>query len=292
MAQAASAFLAGLTAEQRAGASYAYGDEERRNWHWVPRTRNGMALRDMSPEQRQLAEALLQTGLTDVGFRKVLDIIALQDVEVGRDPGRYYMTIFGEPGAAGGWGWRFEGNHISINTSLANSAITMTPLFLGVVPTQGRQGQWAGVRLMDREENAARELLLSLSESDRATAIFQPNALTNLATTNARQITPLAPVGLPASSLSPAQMNLLMEIVNSYVGVMPPEVAANQLALVQNAGADNLRFGWAGSTTPGQPHYYRLQGPGFLLEFDNSRDSGRHIHSVWRDVAGDFGARL
>lgn len=143
---------------------------------------------------------------------------------------------------------------------------------------------------MDREENAARELLLSLDDSTRNAAIFSQNALTNLATTTQRRITPLDSVGIAVGELGPDQMQLVSEIIDMYTGTMPAGLAAEQREKIRAAGMDAIRFGWAGSVTPGQPHYYRLQGPTFLLEFDNSRDSGRHIHSVWRDFADDFGA--
>jgi hypothetical protein len=290
MAQAATTFLNGLNEEQRPRAMFAFDDEERLNWHWIPRNRNGIAFRDFNEQQRSLSLDLLRTGLSEGGAQKAFDIIELQDVELGRDPQAYFFSVFGAPGAAEAWGWRFEGNHLSMNYAITGDRLTITPMFWGIAPTIGRSGRFTDVRLMDREENAARELLLSLDENRRASTRFSPNALTNLATTTQRRITPLDPVGIAVGDLSPDQMRLVSEIIDTYTGTMPVGVATEQREKIRAAGMETIRFGWAGSAEPGQPHYYRLQGPTFLLEFDNSRDSGRHIHSVWRDFADDFGA--
>jgi hypothetical protein len=290
MAQAVTTFLDGLNEEQRLRVVFAFDDAERLNWHWIPRSRNGIAFRDLDEQQRSLSLDVLRTGLSEGGAQKALDIIELQDVELSRDPQAYFFSVFGTPGAAEAWGWRFEGNHLSMNYAIIGERVTITPMFLGVTPTTGRVGRFTDVRLMDREENAARELLLSLEDRTRTAAIFRPNALTNLATTTQRRITPLDPVGISVGDLSPEQMRLVSEIIDTYTGTMPAGVATEQREKIRAAGMETIQFGWAGSAEPGQPHYYRLQGPTFLLEFDNSRDSGRHIHSVWRDFVDDFGA--
>jgi hypothetical protein len=292
MAQAATNFLAGLNDDQRNRASFAFSDAERSNWHWVPRARNGVVWGDLNPEQRELATQLLRSGLSDAGVTKIFNIITLQEAEVRRSSDLYYLTIFDQPDANGVWGWRFEGNHISVNTTSVRGQLAQTPLFFGVVPTEGRSGSFAGVRLMDREEQAARELLNSLNNTDRAAAVFQERSLTNLATGNAPQARSLDPVGIPISGFTPDQRGLVSEIVNAYLGSMDPAMEAAQRALVEGSNPAEVRFGWAGSSEANQSHYYRLQGPRFLLEFDNSRDSGRHIHSVWRDLSSDFGVNL
>jgi hypothetical protein len=145
---------------------------------------------------------------------------------------------------------------------------------------------------MDREEQAARELVISLEGTSRETAIFRPRTLTNHVTQNQPFVSPLEPVGLPVGELDDDRKGLVLEIIQTYMGALPPANATLLLDRLSAAGIENVRFGWAGSVEPRRPHYYRLQGPTFLLEFDNSRNSGTHIHSVWRDFAEDFGQNL
>lgn len=287
IAGAAGQFLAALDDQQRAKASYAYADAERTRWHWTtPRgfPRNGLPLNEMSAEQRDLAFALLRASGSDAGYQKANDIITLQR-ELGNDPELYYVTLFGEPSGAEPWGWRWEGHHLSRHISVAGGQLSAYPLFLGAWPTTTD----AGLRAMPREEDAAREIITALSEADRAQAIFQQRTLTQHVTQNQPFVSPLDPVGIAYGALPAEQRQRVIEIIQSYLGTLPPAVAQPSFARIEAAGLDQIRFGWAGPLEPRRPHYYRVQGPTFLLEFDNSRNGGTHIHSVWRDFANDFG---
>jgi hypothetical protein len=238
----------------------------------------------MLPEQRDRALALLQAGLSPFGFQKALDIISLQN-DLGNDPELYFVTVFGAPAGAEPWGWRFEGHHVSRHFTVVGDQVTLMPFFLGAWPTVSA----SGLKAMEREEWAARELVTALEGGLREVAIFQPNTLTRHETQNLPTVTPLAPVGIPVSDLNPDQQTLVNEIIQTYLNTLPAEMAEVQLRRVTDAGLENARFGWAGPIEPRRPHYYRVQGPTFLLEHDNSRNGGTHIHSVWRDFTEDFG---
>ncbi|HLF29310.1 MAG TPA: DUF3500 domain-containing protein [Anaerolineae bacterium] len=290
MARLAAGFLGRLDDNQRAKATYAFTDPERTRWHWTTPSnfpRNGLPLREMTPEQRDQALALLQTGLSPFGFQKALDIMSLQN-DLGNDPELYYVTVFGEPTGAEPWGWRYEGHHLSRHFTIAGDRVTLMPFFLGAWPTVST----SGLKAMEREEWAARELITALEGDLRTTAIFQPNTLTRHETQNQPTVTPLNPVGVLVGDLGPDQQTLVDEIVHTYLNTLPDELAQTQLERVAEAGFENVRFGWAGPLEPRRPHYYRLQGPTFLLEHDNSRNGGTHIHSVWRDFSEDFGQHL
>jgi hypothetical protein len=164
----------------------------------------------------------------------------------------------------------------------------MMPFFLGAWPTLAT----TGLRAMPREEDAARELVLSLDETKRGQTIFQTESLTRHITQNEPVVGPLDPVGLPLGEFSAEQQALAVEIIQTYLSTLPAEIAEPIDGRIQQAGLEDIRFGWAGSLEPQQPHYYRLQGATFLLEFDNSRNSGTHIHSVWRDYEQDFGQQI
>jgi hypothetical protein len=290
IAPAATQFLAALGDDARAKASYAFGDAERQRWHWTTPSgfpRNGLPLREMDPDQRSLALALLQASVSEAGYQKALDIMSLQN-DLGNDPELYYVTVFGTPGGAEPWGWRFEGHHLSRNFSVAGTQVSAAPFFLGSWPTVAS----SGLRAMEREEDAARELVTSLEGASRTAAIFRERTLTNHVTQNEPLVSPLEPVGVPAGELDADRQALLLEIIQTYLGVLPESVATPMFERLRGAGIENVRFGWAGSLEPRRPHYYRLQGPTFLLEFDNSRNGGTHIHSVWRDFDQDFGKHM
>lgn len=287
MKQAAAEFLGKLDDSQRAKATYAFDDSERVRWHWTTPSnfpRNGLPLTEMNEDQRLYAFELLRASVSAIGYQKALDIISLQS-DLSNDPLLYFVTVFGDPLGDAPWGWRWEGHHLSRNFTIADGKVAVTPFFLGAWPTLAD----SGLRAMPREEDAARELISSLSDSERQVAIIQERTLTNHVTQNQPRVTPLDPLGIEAGALTSAQQGLILEIINTYLGVLPAATMHPHFERLQNAGLDNVRFGWAGSMEPRNPHYYRLQGPTFLLEFDNSRNRGGHIHSVWRDFAEDFG---
>jgi Protein of unknown function (DUF3500) len=142
---AARAFLASLSPSERGRASFAFGSAERTRWHWtVPASvpRNGLPLGDVSTDKRRLALGLLRAGTSPSGYRKALDIMALQGVlqrmNTGLDPfdpDLYYVSVFGTPGARR-WGWRLEGHHLSRHFTLVAGTLVAEPFFLGAWPTR------------------------------------------------------------------------------------------------------------------------------------------------------------
>ncbi len=288
IAQAANRFLASLPNQQRQSAVFTFSSSERTRWHWttpdaVPR--NGLALAEMSSESRSLALALLRSSLSEIGYKQAVAIMALQ-LELGADDLMYYFSVFGTIGT-GLWGWRIEGHHLSRHFTLRGDVVGVTPFFLGSYPTQTEKN----FRAMPREEDAARELVRSLSSQQRSQAIFQSNSLTQHVTQNAVKVSALAPIGITWEALSAAQQKLLEEILQTYLKPLPQGIyEAHWQKIVANR--TSLRFAWAGSLEPRNPQYYRVQAQHFLLEFDNSRNGGTHIHSVWRDFAADFEATV
>lgn len=289
MAQAANQFLNALGSNQ-GKATFAFDSPERTRWHWTTPQgfpRNGLPLGDMTPAQRTAALALLRSSVSEAGYKKSLDIMALQ-TELGQNPELFFVSVFGTPGGREPWGWRIEGHHLSRQYAVMGERVTMTPFFHGTWPTQTR----AGVRVMAREEDAARELVRSLDSRRQGIAIFQRESLNQHVTWNQVKVSPLEPVGLLASELSPAQEKLMVELIQSYLSSLPAAVSTPMFERITKAGLDTVRFGWAGSMEPRRPYYWRLQGSTFLLEHDNSRNGATHIHSVWRDYDADFGANL
>ena len=290
MTLAATAYLEALDDGQRSISAYDFASDERFRWHWTTPgnfPRNGLPLREMTETQRSRAFDLLAASLSGMGFQKSLDIISLQN-DLGNDSELYYVTVFGMPGGDTPWGWRWEGHHLSRQFTVVGDRLAMLPFFLGSWPTTTQ----AGLRAMAQEEDAALELINSFSGDMQAQAIFQDRTLTQHVTQNAAKVDPLEPIGVAYADMSGSQQQLVTEIMQAYLNTLPDHVAAASFERIDAAGLEPIRFGWAGSLDRQRPQYFRVQGPTFLLEYDNSRNGGTHIHSVWRDFEHDFGYHL
>lgn len=301
MRVAAARVLAALPVAARDKVARPFDDPDRLDWHYTPRSRNGVALKELDARGRDAVHALLKEGLSAAGYRKVVNIIELELVlremetfgALMRDPERYHLTIYGTPDKAAAWGWRFEGHHLSLNFTLAGDRMVMdAPSFFGANPARVPSGPKAGQRVLAAEEDEARALLVSLTEAQRRTAVFDTRTFGEIVTSNAPKVEPLAPVGIVAADFTPAQRDQLVKLIEVYARTFEPALADARLARVREGGLDNVRFGWAGSVERGKPHYYRIQGPLFLIEYDSSQNNGNHIHTVWRDFDGDFGRDL
>jgi Protein of unknown function (DUF3500) len=300
MVQAADAFVASLDPHQRAKALFEFDDAERLNWHFVPRSRRGLPLKEMSPEQQELARGILQAGLSRRGYLTASTIIELELVlrEMGenpvvRDPERYYFSIFGTPSHLAPWGFRAEGHHLSLNFTLVRDTLIATaPAFFGANPAQVRSGARRGLRALADEEDIGRELVLSLDESQLDDALIAADAPRDIVTGNAARVEALSPVGIRVAELRPQQAAILVRLLEVYLGRMAEPVAGRRRAALERTDFGEVAFAWAGSTRPGEAHYYRIQGPSFLVEYDNTQNDANHIHTVWRDFDGDFGRDL
>jgi hypothetical protein len=274
--------------------------EERMNWFYTPVPRKGLTLKEMNEAQRTAAMGLLRAGLSEKGYSRAETIRALEDVlvEMGgnprqRDKELYYFTVFGEPGPKSTWGWRYEGHHISQNWTVVNgAAMATTPQFFGANPAEVRQGSRKGTRAIASEEDLGFELLRSLDEGQRKAAILDPKAPNDILTTNSREAAIQEDRGLAYAQMKAAQQALLVKLIEANAEGQPAAVARERMARVRAAGLDSVKFAWMGAAEKGQGHYYRVQGPTFLIEFDNTQNDANHIHLVWRDFKGDWGRDL
>jgi hypothetical protein len=278
-----------------------FTDEARSDWHYTPRRRTGIAWRDMNPREREATTALLRTALNDAGLDKVRAVmaleIALRELETfgsARDPQNYALAIFGEPSTEPKhWGFRLEGHHLSLHFTLQGDRYVATlPQFLGANPALVAEdvkgeGPRKGTRVLGVEEDLARALLGALHGPQRAAALFDTRTYGDIVTRNAAKLSPLAPVGVKLAELAPPQQAALLKLISAFADHLQPELAEARLARVRSGGLDSIRFGWAGSVEARKPYYFRIQGATFLIELDNS--GGNHVHSVWRDFAGDWG---
>jgi hypothetical protein len=312
MSDAATAFVNSLSAEQRQQGVFAFDSAERLHWNFIPTEafpRNGLTVKDMSEAQRKLAHNLLKAGLSQRGYLTASSIMDLESVlgdlegraaaaggrgeGMRRDPVRYFFSVFGTPSTKQTWGWRVEGHHVSLHFDVVNGTlVSSTPSFFGSNPAEVPDGPKKGTRILAAEEDSARALLMALDAKQREKAVINNVALNEIVTTNKLDINPLSPVGIPAAELTASQRELLGRLIEVYSGFMASDIAEDRMTKIRRAGLEKITFAWAGEGERGKKHYYRVQGPTFLIEFDNSQNNGNHIHSVWRDFNGDFGRDL
>ena len=356
MAEAAGDWLDSLDAEQRTIARGAVPaddreDNERRRWFYTPTDHGGVTIHQQRPAQQRAGMRLISTGLSPAAYVTVATIIGLENVldyeegfkasfnrERGRDPGMYYLRVFGEPGAEGMWGWRFGGHHISLNNLVVDGVlVATTPCFLGANPAISPLLGRAVNRPLGRVEDLGRDLVRSLRPELADRAILLPNAPSDFVTINLTYVTdgdeviPLAgmyrderfpdpveearlhslsevineetklndadqqavdyssePKGVPAADFDAEQREMLRALLATYLDRAPAGVSP-LYRYDDEAALDAVHFAWAGPTAPGEPHYYRLQGPQLFLEWDNTQRNANHAHSVWRDPTSDFG---
>ena len=301
MTAAAKNFLAALSSEQKAKATFELTNDERQNWHFIPKPRKGLPFKEMSSGQRALAHALLSTGLSHRGYFKATTIMSLEEIlkelEQGkgptRDPELYYLSIFGTPSDSQTWAWRCEGHHVSLNFTIVDGqSVTATPSFLGSNPAEVRTGPRQGLRVLGAEEDLGRKLVLSLTPDQLKLALYTNIAPSDIITGTDRKAHVLDPKGITLKQLDPKQAELFWQLVTEYIYRERGELAGNELAKLKTQALETLFFAWAGSLETGKGHYYRVQGPTFLLEYDNTQNNANHIHSVWRDLEHDFGGDL
>ena len=299
MAAAARNFLAALPDEQKATATFEFKSDERENWHFIPKERKGVTLGSLKPAQKHLAFALLQSGLSSRGFAKAATIMSLEQIlqelegpgrRFPRDPELYHVSIFGAPDPIGTWGWRFEGHHLSLNFTLdKGEVIGSTPEFYGSNPALIEAGPQRSIRVLGTEEDLARQLIkLSTSEQLKLAWVDQA-APDDLRGANAPQAEKTPAVGLAAAKMNPDQQKLLGDLLEEYLKNMPADVAAKRRERLMKGGFEQIHFAWWGQTEVNQRHYYRIQGPTFLIEYNNTQNNANHVHSYWRDLGGDFG---
>ncbi len=297
MKSAAEAFLGSLDEGQRGKAAFAFDSDERENFRFTPQTRKGLPLKEMNDAQRAAAMKLLEAALSEKGKLKAMQVITLEGVlrEIEkrpdfRDPGKYYVSIFGKPGDGKGWGWKFEGHHLGLNYTVANGKeFSVTPSFYGANPGEVREGEHKGLRVLKAEDELARALVNVLLEGGKKEVIFSDQPPAEILTAENRKATALEPVGIAAADMSAAQRKALFDLISEYTGRHREDLAAADMKKIEKAGVGKIRFGWAGGTKPGEAWYYRIQGPTFIMEAANTQNDANHVHASWRDFEGDFG---
>jgi len=299
----AKSFVATVNESQKPLTLFPFESEERFNFHYFPiDDRKGLPLDRMTEKQKSLTMQLLSLCLTDNTVKKINDIIALEDIlkvlenrkpdDHFRDPGKYHLAIFGEPGENNIWGWRFEGHHVSFHFSTQNNTLVAgTPGFLGSNPAIVQEGAYKGKEILKDEKDLAVKLLSSLTEEQRKATVIANEAPGDIITRVDRIAMIKDPAGITYAQMNETQKKNFIDLVALYVNRYKKPFADNMLKEIKDAGYDNLRFAWAGNTQTGlgHPHYYRIVGPTLIIEYDNTQNNANHVHTVVRDLLHDYG---
>ncbi len=309
MTAAADRLLSALDDARKGQATFPFESPERLNWHFIPRPRKGLPIKDMEPAQRALAFGLLRTGLGGDGFLKATTIMSLEQIlrelEQGkgpvRDPELYFFSIFGTPSDKGRWGWRVEGHHLSLNFTLEDGKIvSATPAFFGSNPGEVRQGPRQGLRTLADLEDRALRFLQALDDDQRKVAVIAREAPKEIRSADFKaaeggglgaKAPADAPEGIAFAKLGDDQRRLLRALLETYAAEMPPEVGDSWLAEVDMGDIQKVHFAWSGPGDRTQAHAYKVQGPTFLIEFNNTQNNANHVHAVWRNRLNDFGMK-
>ena len=287
---------------QNAKAVFPFDEMSRYDWNYLPPSlipRKGVSLKDLDSTQKKNVYALLKSFLSDKGFSRTQEIMNneyyLKELEpdmIHRIPENYFAAFYGTPGKDSVWGWKFSGHHIALNFTVVNNQLAFTPIFFGIYPAEIDTGEYQGRRIIKDEEDIGFDLINMLTGEQQSTAIFQERSFNDVVTSNAIQVGPLPPVGILAKDLTSPQKDVLNKLIACHLTSMPAEIAERRMKRIVSEDFNQIRFGWAGGLLKGVPHYYRIQGKTFLIEFDNTTHNANHIHIVWRDFDGDFGVDL
>jgi len=262
-----------------------FGDDAARRWiEYRPRPRPGVSLAELDGAGRKAAYRLLATGLSPSAFAQALAIVALEEVLDRAEGGRrgrrlddYRVAVFGTPGGADPWSWRFEGHHLSVSMTVVGSTVSPAPVFFGANPARVEHAGHTVSRPLAPEEDVALALLSAVGPA----AVIAPSPPADILSGRSPRVSPLSPAGVPAAAMPLAARTLLAQLAAVYLARLPEPLASS-------FEVSSLSFAWAGPVTPGLPQYYRVQGPGLLIEYDNTGD-GNHAHTVLRRPSGDFG---
>lgn len=289
--KAANSLIETLTPEQKNKALFPFDAAERENWHYIPLERQGLRIDALNEEQMRVAQNFLASSLSAEGHATAKEVIQLETMlyeqsnkSEFRNPGKYTVAIFGTPSAQKPWGWRFEGHHLSLNFTIASDKVTLTtPFFFGTNPAEVRDGALKGLRPLGIVEDTARKLARNIHGEGQHIR-FTNKPPREILTGQERSVKELAKEGVLFSELNDGHKKELLDLVKIIAAKQRTEFLTITIEKLANA-----QFAWAGEFEKGNPHYFRIQTPEFLIEYANTQNEANHAHLVWRDFDSDFG---
>jgi hypothetical protein len=314
--QTAISFINSLDKMQQRTALLAFNDTARIKWNNLPvglRARSGINVGSMTDSQRHLFHRILSASLSSQGYLKATSIMHLDHLlnllydslyklgDLNDDnlksikalkwtPNNFFLAFFGQPSDSV-WAYKIEGHHLSINFTFMNDKLSVTPFFVGADPAEYPFTEYAGWRILGEEEDLGIKLIHLLSPAQQKTATKSTDVPRDIITAAESGKRLIDNWGIRGSEMSKEQQAILQYIIREFVFNLEYEKAVTEYDKIMKAGIDKIYFGWIGLYDESKPHYYVLNGPTFLIEFDNCGGNGRgnHIHSIWREKGNEFG---
>ncbi|MCT1352354.1 MULTISPECIES: DUF3500 domain-containing protein [Gordonia] len=313
-AEAAQAFLATLSDEQREQVTYDYDDETKTtSWSNFPVTfvdRAGVNLADLSDEQRAAAMKVLEALLSDEGYATVTGIMGndkyLHEKSSSTEEslGQYYIAFFGDPSDSSAWEIQFGGHHLGINATLDGAAdeITFAPTHLGIQPAVYTDSDGNEVQPFDGIYTTAFAFYDSLTDEQKA-ALYQGSTVANMVCAPGSTCDYPTGTGISGADLTDEQKKLLLDVIANWVGLSDEETTSEALAEIE-ATLDETYINWSGATaydmTQGDGIYFQISGPDVYIEFAAQQGSAGadvegvttsgwgHVHTIYRDPGNDY----
>ena len=321
LTKSTNAFLETLSPNELKAVSYPFTDSLRLKWTNLPvgmEKRPGVRYGDLSSESKIKFHDILTTIFSSQGYLKTHNIMSLDDylinlkeIELDHSDmdktqmmdemenlewgfGNYYVSVWGQPANEGSWGLKFEGHHLSLNITVVKGELRVTPFFLGTDPVLVRETQFAGLRPMSKEEDYGLELFNMLTENQKSTATISNDFPKDIITSPSGPQRLTTYEGIKGSDLTDKQKTQLKYLILEYLRNFERERAGDYINNIQTNGVENIYFGWIGGDIHDSFHYYIINGPDFLIEYDNAGyfHKGDHIHTIFRDKKDDFGEDL
>ncbi len=317
LAGATNRFLHTLSGDNLAKTRYAFTDSLRFKWTNLPVglvPRPGIQYGALPDSSRIAFHELLTTVLSSQGYLKLTSIMQLDDIlntlyQQAFDNGQinsetlrmisdlkwshenYFIAVWGSPQDVDPWGISFGGHHIALNLTVKGSSVSVSPLFIGTDPAQIKTSRYAGWRVLSKEEDYGFMLLNFLTESQKSKAILKQEVPKDIITnpTASQRITGY--YGISVREFNADQREMLKILIQEYTHDFDHALAHRLYEEILKTGLDKVYFAWVGSRERNKPHYYIINGPDFLIEYDNVgfQDDGNHIHAILREKGSDFG---
>lgn len=315
--EAANLFLSTLSAEERQKTTYAFTDSLRYKWTNLPVglvPRPGIAYGSLSDKSRLAFHRVLSAMLSSQGYLKTTSLMQLDDIlntlyqqafdggqidqkmltmmqRMKWAHGNYFISVWGKPGTKEVWGLNFGGHHMALSLTSDGKNVSMSPYFIGTDPSEVKVGKYAGLRVLSKEEDYGFMLINALTDSQKAVAILKQNVPKDIITSpqSKQRITDY--YGIPASEFTADQKTMLTLLIQEYTHNFEHQKAHQLFDKITKSGFDKVYFAWIGSLDNNKPHYYIINGPDFLIEYDNVgfQNDGNHIHAILREKGQDFG---
>jgi hypothetical protein len=305
----AEAFLASLTPDQRAEASFPVDAVEWQRWSNVHMflMRHGVLMEQMTEPQREAGLDLMRATLSSAGMKTSVDIMHLNETlreitnrNLEFSDLLYWFSIMGEPSDTEPWGWQVDGHHLTINCFVMGDQVVMSPQFYGSEPVVATAGKYAGTRVFDAEQDRGLALIQALDDAQRNKAILMGEMPREVIVGAFRDNYDIAREGVRMDSFSAGQKELAASVIEAYVGRLRSDHAAVWMDDIR-AHLDETYLSWIGGTGDDAVFYYRIHSPVILIEFDHQpgvalefdEPTRQHIHTIVRVPNGnDYGKDL